>query len=116
MNPRPPQLRRLALVVLSVLVLGGGSLGYVLHARHRGMPTATGDGSFSLAEPGLYYRDSATGRVARSSGTGAARHGGPACERFYAAGNAPCACASCRASRPAPRPSYWTGGCARSGA
>ncbi|MER7513796.1 hypothetical protein ABTX82_36585 [Streptomyces lavendulae] len=87
MNRRPSQLRRLALVVLSVLVLGGGSLGYVLHARHRGLPAATVDGSFSLAEPGLYYRDSATGQVARRSGTGGPpATGGPACERFYATG------------------------------
>ncbi|MEW2372612.1 hypothetical protein AB0940_25095 [Streptomyces sp. NPDC006656] len=87
MNPRPPQFRRLVLAVLAVLVLGGGSVGYVLHARHRGLPAATGDASFSLAESGLYYRDSATGRIARRSGTGGPPvTGGPACERFYAAG------------------------------
>ncbi|MFG2668550.1 hypothetical protein ACGFY6_30480 [Streptomyces sp. NPDC048387] len=87
MNPRPPHFRRLVLVLLAVLLLGGGSLGYVLHARHRGLPTATGDGSFSLTRPGLYYRDSATGRIARRSSTGGPpATGGPACERFYAAG------------------------------
>lgn len=117
MNPRPPQLRRLTLVVLAVLLLGGGSLGYVLHARHRDLATPAADGSFSLAEPGLYYRDSATGQVARRSGSGGPPAiGGPACERFYVAGSAPCACASCPASRPAPRRSYWTGSCARSSA
>ncbi|MFD7078779.1 hypothetical protein [Streptomyces sp. NPDC059918] len=90
MNPRatrPRRPRRLFLVVLAVLLLGGGSLGYVLHARHRGLPAAAADGSFSLAEPGLYYRDSATGRVARHDGAGPPpATGGPACERFYAAG------------------------------
>ncbi|MFE5539661.1 TolB family protein [Streptomyces sp. NPDC056519] len=90
MNPRatrPRRLSRLFLIVLAVLLLGGGSLGYVLHARHRGLPAAAADGSFSLAEPGLYYRDSATGRIARHDGTGPAPvTGGPACERFYAAG------------------------------
>ncbi|WP_327280637.1 TolB family protein [Streptomyces sp. NBC_01205] len=87
MNPRPPQLRRLTLVVLAVLLLGGGSLGYVLHARHRDLATPAADRSFSLAEPGLYYRDSATGQVARRSGSGGPpATGGPACERFYVAG------------------------------
>ncbi|MFJ3172025.1 TolB family protein [Streptomyces roseus] len=90
MNPRatrPRRLRRLLLVVLAVLLLGGGSLGYVLHARHRGLPAAAADGSFSLAEPGLYYRDSATGRVARHDGAGGPpATGGPACERFHTAG------------------------------
>lgn len=87
MNPRAPQLRRLALVVLAVLLLGGGSLGYVLHARHRDLPAGAADGSFTLDVPGLYYRDSATGRVARHSAVGGPpATGGPACERFYAAG------------------------------
>ncbi|MFK8911266.1 TolB family protein [Streptomyces sp. YS-3] len=80
---------RLALVVVAVLLLAGGSLGYVLHARHRDRPAqqAEADGSFGLDVPGLYFRDSATGRVARLAGEGAERvSGGPSCERFYAAG------------------------------
>lgn len=88
MNSRPRQLR-LALVVAAVLLLGGGSLGYVLHARQRELPTqqAPADASFTLAEPGLYFRDAATGRVARQPGREAPRvSGGPSCDRFYAAG------------------------------
>ncbi|MEU8778133.1 hypothetical protein [Streptomyces sp. NPDC048606] len=85
MNPRAPQLRRITVVVLAVLLLGGGSLGYVLHARHRTPPTAAPDASFGPIEPGLYYQDSATGRIARRSGaTGPPVTGGPACERFHA--------------------------------
>ncbi|MFI1395987.1 TolB family protein [Streptomyces sp. NPDC020681] len=79
---------RLALVVVAVLVLAGCSLGYVLHARHRGHPPqpADADGSFTITEPGLYFRDAATGRVARSPGPDTpAVSGGPSCERFYAA-------------------------------
>ncbi|WP_329403474.1 hypothetical protein [Streptomyces melanogenes] len=80
---------RLAVVVIAVLVLAGGSLGYVWHARHRERPPqqAAADGSFTLDEPGLYFRDSATGRVARLPARGAPRvTGGPSCDRFYAAG------------------------------
>ncbi|MFG2997397.1 TolB family protein [Streptomyces sp. NPDC048340] len=89
MKPRPRQLRS-ALVLLAVLLLAGGSLGYVLHARNRELPSrpSAGDGSFGLAEPGLYFRDSATGLVARQSGSGGPRvTGGPSCERFYTAGD-----------------------------
>ncbi|MFE9634560.1 TolB family protein [Streptomyces sp. NPDC006463] len=89
MKPRPQQLR-LALVVAAVLLLAGGSLGYVLHARHRDRPAqqAHADGSFRLDRPGFYFRDSATGLVARGSGSpeGSRVTGGPACDRFYAAG------------------------------
>lgn len=80
---------RLAVVVIAVLLLAGGSLGYVLHARHRESPPqqADADGSFGLDEPGLYFRDPATGRVARLPARGAPRvGGGPSCDRFYAAG------------------------------
>ncbi|MGW0393458.1 hypothetical protein ACWDYJ_21680 [Streptomyces sp. NPDC003042] len=89
MNPRSPRLR-LALVIVAVLVLAGGSLGYVLHARHRERPPRQADAavSFSLAEPGLYFRDSATGLVARRPGpAGAGANGGPSCDRFHAAGD-----------------------------
>ncbi|MFD3513056.1 TolB family protein [Streptomyces sp. NPDC058657] len=88
MNPRTRQLR-LVLVVAAVLLLGGGSLGYVLHARQRELPQqqAHTDASFTLSAPGLYFRDAATGRVARQPGGAAARvTGGPSCDRFYAAG------------------------------
>ncbi|WP_433544179.1 TolB family protein (plasmid) [Streptomyces sp. CA-294286] len=88
MSPRTRQLR-LALVVATVLLLGGGSLGYVLHARQRALPPqqAHAEASFTLAEPGLYFRDAATGRVARQPGGPAPREaGGPSCERFHAAG------------------------------
>lgn len=80
---------RLALVVVAVLLLAGGSLGYVLHARHRDQPSrqTAADSSFGLDVPGLYFRDSATGRVARLPEGGAGRVvGGPSCERFHAAG------------------------------
>ncbi|MGW0750945.1 hypothetical protein [Streptomyces sp. NPDC002587] len=90
MKARPQQLR-LALVMAAVVLLAGGSLGYVLHARHRDRPaqqTHT-EGSFSLDEPGLYFRDPATGLVTRGSGgpEGSRVTGGPACDRFYAAGD-----------------------------
>ncbi|MFI1104085.1 TolB family protein [Streptomyces melanogenes] len=79
---------RLAAVVIAVLLLAGGSLGYVLHARHRERPQqVAAEDSFTLDEPGLYFRDSATGRVARLPARGGPRvTGGPSCDRFYAAG------------------------------
>ncbi|CAM5231465.1 hypothetical protein GCM10010329_63280 [Streptomyces spiroverticillatus] len=80
---------RLVLVVAAVLLLGGGSLGYVLHARQRDQPPqqVAADASFTLAEPGLYFRDEATGRIARQPGGRTPRlTGGPSCDRFYAAG------------------------------
>lgn len=88
MTPRRQKLRT-ALVALAVLLLAGGSLGYVLHARHREQASRQGvDGSFALAAPGLYFRDAATGRIAHASGPGGAgARGGPACDRFHAAAN-----------------------------
>ncbi|KJY29906.1 hypothetical protein [Streptomyces sp. NRRL S-495] len=76
---------RSTVLILAVLVLLGGSLGYVLHARQRGggPQLVAAEASFTLEEPGLYYRDTASGRVARSPG-GVAN--GPSCARFYAAG------------------------------
>ncbi|MFJ6795429.1 TolB family protein [Streptomyces sp. NPDC091268] len=86
-----PQPLRLALVVTAVLLLAGASLGYVLHARHRELPqrqTAAGDGSFAVDRSGLYFRDAATGRVARQDGAAGPRTGGgPACDRFHTAGD-----------------------------
>ncbi|MFI8459468.1 hypothetical protein [Kitasatospora sp. NPDC085464] len=77
---------RTVLLVLAALVLLGGSLGYVVHARQRdgGPQLVAADDSFTLDQPGLYYRDNATGRVARSPG---GEPGGPSCARFYAAGD-----------------------------
>ncbi|MFJ8013163.1 hypothetical protein [Streptomyces sp. NPDC096339] len=89
MNLRPRRLR-LALVITAVVLLAGGSLGYVLHARHRAGPLrqAGAEASFGVAAPGLYFRDAATGRVARQTGDGPGRTaGGPSCDRFHAAGD-----------------------------
>ncbi|BFV55192.1 PD40 domain-containing protein [Kitasatospora sp. CMC57] len=89
MNALSPR-ARLAVVLLAVLLLGGGSLGYVLRARQHAEPQrTTADSSFTLAGPRLYYRDSDTGRVAyRPPGPDAASVvGGPSCERFHAAGD-----------------------------
>ncbi|MFJ8431413.1 hypothetical protein ACIQ9P_08930 [Kitasatospora sp. NPDC094019] len=74
------------LLLLALLVLVGGSAGYVLHARQRddGPKLVGAEATFTLDRPGLYYRDTATGRVARSpDGT----PDGPSCARFYAAGD-----------------------------
>ncbi|MFJ7591910.1 TolB family protein [Streptomyces sp. NPDC097617] len=80
---------RLVLTVAAVLLLAGGSLGYVLHARHRERPPGQrADASFRLDEPGLYFRDTAGGRVARQPGAGLPRvTGGPSCDRFHTAGD-----------------------------
>ncbi|MGW6978175.1 hypothetical protein ACWGE1_01805 [Streptomyces sp. NPDC054932] len=88
MNP-PSRRLRLALVITAVLLLAGGSLGYVLHARHRERPPGQqADASFGIGEPGLYFRDTVGGRVARQGGPGGARvTGGPSCDRFHTAGD-----------------------------
>ncbi|MCX4966753.1 hypothetical protein OHA98_18310 [Streptomyces sp. NBC_00654] len=94
---------RVAVVAAAVLLLGGGSLGYALHAENRTEgQQVEADASFALEGPALYFRDSATGRVAHQplaagpdtrtttrvrSTTGARTTGGPACDRFYAAGD-----------------------------
>ncbi|MFF4182485.1 TolB family protein [Streptomyces sp. NPDC001691] len=81
---------KLAVVVVAVLLLATGSLGYVLHSARRGPQQAAADASFTLEGPGLYFRDTATGRIARQplGAPGSARTGGgPECERFYAAGD-----------------------------
>ncbi|MFE2175697.1 hypothetical protein [Kitasatospora sp. NPDC059462] len=84
MTPPAVVKARSTVLVLAVLVLLGGSIGYVLHARERGggHRLVAAEASFTLNEPGLYYRDGATGRVARTLGA----PDGPSCERFYAAG------------------------------
>ncbi|MFD9482352.1 hypothetical protein [Streptomyces nojiriensis] len=88
MNP-PSRRLCLALVVTAVLLLAGGSLGYVLHARHRERPPGQqADASFGALEPGLYFRDTAGGRIAREGGPGLPRvTGGPSCDRFHTAGD-----------------------------
>ncbi|MFB7915681.1 hypothetical protein [Streptomyces sp. NPDC056061] len=106
---------RIAVVVAAVLLLAGGSVGYALHAQHRSQgQQADADASFTVVGPALYFRDSDTGRVARQPlaataddrataartvGTrtaGARTTGGPACDRFYAAGDS----AICLRTRP----------------
>ncbi|MGW4646511.1 TolB family protein [Kitasatospora sp. NPDC004289] len=76
---------RLIVLTVAVLVLLGGSLGYVLHARQRdgGHQVLAAASTFTLDEAGLYYRDTATGRVGRRGGP----PDGPSCERFYASGD-----------------------------
>ncbi|MET9882134.1 hypothetical protein ABZZ20_03070 [Streptomyces sp. NPDC006430] len=82
---------RTAVVVTALLLLAGGSVGYVLHAGHRsagGRADSVTDASVTLGGPALYFRDSATGRVAHQPLTGspgARTTGGPSCDRFYAA-------------------------------
>ncbi|MFB6894681.1 hypothetical protein ACFCX4_35960 [Kitasatospora sp. NPDC056327] len=77
---------RSTVLVLAVLVLLGGSFGYVLHARQRdgGHRLVAAEATFTLDQPGLYYRDTATGRIARGPG---GAPDGPSCARFYAAGD-----------------------------
>ncbi|MGQ4385648.1 hypothetical protein [Streptomyces sp. SAS_270] len=86
---------RIAVLVAAVLLLAAGSVGYALHAETRaGGQQAGADASFTLGGPALYFRDTATGRVAHQpraatpgAGTTVARTtGGPACDRFHAAG------------------------------
>ncbi|WP_335936233.1 TolB family protein [Streptomyces sp. PTD5-9] len=87
MGPRA----RLAALAAAVLLLAGGSAGYVLHAQHRARAQPTeADASFTVTGPALYFRDTATGRVARrplAAPPGARAADGPACDRFYAAGD-----------------------------
>ncbi|MFJ4573749.1 TolB family protein [Streptomyces sp. NPDC088846] len=82
---------RIAVVVAAVLLLAGGSVGYVLHAQHRSEgQRGAADASFTLTGPALYFRDTATGRVAHQplAGTpGTRTGGGPSCDRFYASGD-----------------------------
>ncbi|MFI5749249.1 TolB family protein [Streptomyces sp. NPDC051644] len=82
---------RIAVVVAAVLLLAGGSVGYALHAEHRSQgQRADADASFTLGGPALYFRDTATGRVAhqpRAGDSGARTTGGPSCDRFYASGD-----------------------------
>ncbi|GGO99443.1 TolB family protein [Wenjunlia tyrosinilytica] len=81
---------RIAVVALAFLVLAGGAVGYTLRASRDRQPTSA-DSGFTLAQGGLYFRDTATGRIARrplGAGSVGERRatGGPVCDRFYAAG------------------------------
>ncbi|MEU9848480.1 hypothetical protein [Streptomyces sp. NPDC047985] len=82
---------RIAVLVAAVLLLTGGSVGYALHAQHRTRgQQAAADASFTVSGPALYFRDTATGRVARrplAAPPGARTPGGPACDRFHASGD-----------------------------
>ncbi|MEU9015509.1 hypothetical protein AB0D12_38625 [Streptomyces sp. NPDC048479] len=77
---------RILVIVLAVVVLSGAAAGYTFRAS-RDRQQASSDSGFTLALPGLYFRDTAGGRVARRPQGGDSRTaGGPSCERFYAAG------------------------------
>ncbi|MFI8964697.1 hypothetical protein ACIGO8_21585 [Streptomyces sp. NPDC053493] len=85
--------RRLWALVLGVLLLAGGATAYTLRAAAgRGDTAATAaDAGFTLDDgaPGaLWFRDTATGRVARQepAAPGGRTALGPRCDRFHAAG------------------------------
>ncbi|MCX4782130.1 TolB family protein [Streptomyces sp. NBC_01264] len=83
---------RTAVTVAAVVLLAGSTAGYALHAGQRPSgQQAAADASFGLAGPALYFRDTATGRVAHqplAAAEGGAERtgGGPACDRFHTAG------------------------------
>ncbi|MCY0937121.1 TolB family protein [Streptomyces sp. H34-S4] len=97
-TPPPTPARRLgarartAVTAVAIVLLAGSAAGYALHAGHRpGGRQGAADASFALDGPALYFRDTATGRVAHQplprAEDGAGRTtGGPACDRFHAAG------------------------------
>ncbi|MEU3689052.1 hypothetical protein [Streptomyces narbonensis] len=81
------------ILVLALVLLGGGATAYTLRAASGRQTGATGTpvAGFTLdgGRPGaLHFRDTATGRVARldPSASGGRVAGGPACDRFHAAG------------------------------
>ncbi|KQX13303.1 TolB [Streptomyces sp. Root431] len=84
---------RVWILVLALLLLGGGATAYTLRAasgRQTGAAGASVAGfTLDAGRPGaLHVRDTATGRVARldPSAPGGRVAGGPACDRFHAAG------------------------------
>ncbi|MFI8101198.1 hypothetical protein [Streptomyces sp. NPDC086023] len=88
-----PNRRRLWALLLGVLLLAGGATAYTVRAAGaRPDPgTATPDTGFMLdtGTPGaLWFRDTATGRVARQDpgAPGGRMPLGPRCDRFHAAG------------------------------
>lgn len=88
-NPLGPR-ARIAVLVAAVLLLVAGSVGYVLHAEARSDgQRGAADASFTLDGPALYFRDTATGRVAHqplAEPRGDRTTGGPVCDRFHAGG------------------------------
>ncbi|MFJ5546367.1 hypothetical protein [Streptomyces sp. NPDC093225] len=86
-----PNRHRLWTLVLGVLLLAGGATAYTLHAAGRPDPGAPGaDAGFTLdsGSPGaLWFRDTATGRVARQDPAAPGKRValGPRCDRFHAA-------------------------------
>ncbi|MFJ8441524.1 TolB-like translocation protein [Kitasatospora griseola] len=101
---RPPAAARLVVLVVVVVTLLGAALGFALHTCHRdgSHRVVPADATFTLDEPGLYYRDAASGRIAHRphADGGPATVGGPSCERFYAAGDR-ALCLRARPGRPA---------------
>ncbi|MFG2695751.1 hypothetical protein [Kitasatospora sp. NPDC048407] len=91
LTERPTAAARLVVLVVVVVTTLGAALGFALHTCHRDGPhrIVPADATFTLDEPGLYYRDAASGRIARTprGGDGPTTVGGPSCERFYAAGD-----------------------------
>ncbi|ALO07590.1 PD40 domain-containing protein [Streptomyces gardneri] len=84
---------RVWILVLALVLLGGGATAYTLRAASGRQAGAAGTpvAGFTLdgGRPGaLHVRDTATGRVARldPSASGGRVAGGPACDRFHAAG------------------------------
>lgn len=95
--PPPPTPRlgaraRIAVMAAAAVLLTGATAGYALHAAHRSDRQHGGaSASFTLGGPALYFRDTATGRVAHQpldarGGAPDRTPGGPACDRFHAAG------------------------------
>ncbi|WP_083647563.1 hypothetical protein [Kitasatospora sp. CB01950] len=88
---RPAPAARLVVLLVVVVTLLGSAVGFALHTCQRDGPhrIVRADATFTLDEPGLYYRDAASGRIARAPHRdgGSAVAGGPSCERFYAAGD-----------------------------
>ncbi|MGW0466098.1 TolB family protein [Streptomyces sp. NPDC003027] len=94
MNGSPPRARRIRALVVAVLLLACGATVYTLRAAERTSARVEASGAapaFGLDGPRgrLYVRDTATGRVARhdpASAPDSRLLGGPACDRFHAAG------------------------------
>ncbi|MFF8846922.1 hypothetical protein ACF08N_30100 [Streptomyces sp. NPDC015127] len=88
---------RAGLLALAALVLAGVAVGYTVRAAERRPEPAAAEATFTLEGPRLYFRSAGSegkgngGRVAYRPVDGPAPGartvgGGPACERFYAAG------------------------------
>jgi hypothetical protein len=88
---------RAGVLALAVLVLAGVAVGYTVRVAERRPEPAVTESSFTLEGPRLYFRS--TGAAGKGNGSRVAYRpaddpasgtrtvgGGPACERFYAAG------------------------------